>query len=194
MISTGMVMFWKLIDSFYKNSWLINGFDQSVWQMMSLIRKPWIDTMMMIITKLGNWQTVATVTFLIMVWLGCKRKYKLMVAIGTTNLAGMMFVSLSKMILARERPPLGAALIRQDGFAMPSGHSYFAVVFYGLLAYFGYKWLKKKWSLWAGVGLIGAITSSRIYLGVHWATDVLSGVAASLVWLGLLVLYLERRK
>ena len=97
--------------------------------------------------------------------------------------------------MERPRPPVENALIEAQGYAFPSGHSYFAMIFYGMITYF---WIRhfenrgvKLFIAAAGSGLILAIAFSRIYLGVHWATDVLAGLAISGSWLAVAIMYME---
>ena len=93
-----------------------------------------------------------------------------------------------KNIVQRPRPAL-EQLVEQSGYSFPSGHSLSAMVFYGLIAIIllnrvGGK--KGKW-LAALLGLLILLVGfSRIYVGVHYASDVLAGLCEGIVWLGLL--------
>lgn len=86
----------------------------------------------------------------------------------------------------RERP-LQVAYYPETGYSFPSGHSATAMVLYGLLAY----WLirgqhrTKNWVMIGvvAVGLIGIVGFSRIYLGVHFLSDVLGGYLLGICWL-----------
>ncbi|MCI0519673.1 MAG: phosphatase PAP2 family protein [Chloroflexi bacterium] len=73
------------------------------------------------------------------------------------------------------------ALVEESSFGVPSGHAQNAVTFWGALA-FG---LRKRWAWAAAIGLMSFIGLSRLYLGVHFPTDVLMGwlIGASLLWL-----------
>ena len=102
------------------------------------------------------------------------------------NLCGAVAIDLIlKEVIQRPRPD-GFRLINEAGYSFPSGHSMVAMAFYGLLIYMVWRYetsLGLKWlfciSFTAILILIGI---SRIYLGVHYASDVLAGFAVALAW------------
>lgn len=112
----------------------------------------------------------------------------------TLGLCGSWLLnSVFKSFFRRQRPNLWESAKRPMDYSFPSGHSMSAVSFYGLLAanlaYFGI-------SLGVTIPLAAAVTVgvglSRLYLGVHWPTDVLSGWLAGGIWLGACLLGLSR--
>lgn len=87
-----------------------------------------------------------------------------------------------------ERPrPIGYRLIDETGYSFPSGHSMISTAFYGLIIYFIWKNVKNKTirnvSCILLVILIVLIGISRIYLGVHYASDVIGGFSISIAYL-----------
>jgi undecaprenyl-diphosphatase len=96
----------------------------------------------------------------------------------------------------RPRPPVSFfATPMPNSFSFPSGHALFSVCWFGTLALLIAPRLRPRAAriaLWSGAApLAFAIGCSRIYLGVHYPTDVLAGFAAGVVWLGALAVFLR---
>lgn len=91
-----------------------------------------------------------------------------------------------KAILQRPRPT-EYRMINETGYSFPSGHSMVSMAFYGYLIYLIYKHIKNKWLKWfliiALSLLILLIGLSRIYLGVHYVSDVVAGFVVSIAYL-----------
>jgi undecaprenyl-diphosphatase len=111
----------------------------------------------------------------LLAWRG--RRFEAALVLGATATAGAL-IYLLKLVYARPRPPLALRLIPESGFSLPSGHALGSTVVVGVLAVVG-------WSLLQGVARAALVTAaallvvatgvSRVYLGVHWSTDVLAG-------------------
>lgn len=95
---------------------------------------------------------------------------------------------LLKFIVQRPRPD-GFRLVDVSGYSFPSGHSMVSMAFFGLLIWFVWRYEKDKHMrnllCLAFALVICTIGFSRVYLGVHYATDVLAGFALSVIWLAL---------
>ena len=92
-----------------------------------------------------------------------------------------------KLSVHRLRPELFKHLLKETGYSFPSGHSFISVVIYGLVAYFlmhltNRKSVRTIIVTWAVV-LIVLVSLSRVYVGVHYPTDVLAGWATGIPWL-----------
>ena len=91
-----------------------------------------------------------------------------------------------KHILQRPRPT-EFRIIEETGYSFPSGHSMVSMAFYGYLVYLIYKYIKNKYIKWISITLLSilicSIGVSRIYLGVHYTSDVLSGFLISISYL-----------
>ena len=100
-----------------------------------------------------------------------------------------------KYLLQRPRPT-EYRLIEETGFSFPSGHSMVSMAFYGYLIYLIYKYVKNKYLKWISIVLLSilicSIGISRIYLGVHYTSDVLGGFLISLSYLIVYTLIVNR--
>lgn len=110
--------------------------------------------------------------------------------IGASIFSNLVIVTvlnqLLKNILQRPRPT-EFRIIEETGYSFPSGHSMISMAFYGYLIYLIYKYVKNKYVKWISIVLLGilicSIGISRIYLGVHYTSDVLGGFLISVSYL-----------
>ncbi len=100
---------------------------------------------------------------------------------------------LVKHLVARPRPTF--ALIHVTGFSFPSGHATISIIGYGLLAYFQVltlsDWSSRVRTVCGAAVLVLLIGFSRMYLEVHFLSDILAGYAAGLVWLSSCITAME---
>ena len=113
------------------------------------------------------------------------------------NLCGVVLLNqVLKRIIRRPRPS-GISLIKENGFSFPSGHSMVSMAFYGLFIYLIYKSkLNRETKLLLSLILsllILFIGISRIYLGVHYASDVVAGFSLSIAYL-IISIYIYEKK
>jgi membrane-associated phospholipid phosphatase len=170
-------------------------FDHKVIDTVRLYTAPAMDRFMLFITEMGSTFMLGLLLVISMVWLFVKRK----------NLWGMIFYFITvagggllnfwlKSFFERERPNFNR-IMEADGFSFPSGHSMGSMTYYGFLGYLvmrsKYKPLSKLgWVILFGLVIL-LIGISRIYLGVHYPSDVLAGYMAGSVWLVLCISLLE---
>jgi undecaprenyl-diphosphatase len=96
-----------------------------------------------------------------------------------------------KAALGRARPPLAQAVAAADGFGFPSGHAATAAAVCGAAAWLCSA-LMRSWrvrtAVWAGAAMLAALVGiSRVYLGVHWTTDVLGGWFFGILWMAVVI-------
>lgn len=110
--------------------------------------------------------------------------------IGTSICLNLVLITLLNLLLKNiiERPrPVGYRIIDETGYSFPSGHSMVSMAFYGLIIYFIWKNVKNKKIRNLSCVLLGMliilIGISRIYLGVHYASDVIGGFVISITYL-----------
>ena len=110
--------------------------------------------------------------------------------IGISITSNLVIVTLLNQLLKRiiQRPrPEGYRLITENGYSFPSGHSMVSMAFYGFIIYLIWKLVKNKKIKYLETGILGIfiflIGFSRIYLWVHYASDVVGGFAISIAYL-----------
>jgi len=102
-----------------------------------------------------------------------------------------------KYIISRPRPLDEHQLVEvaDKSFSYPSGHSMSAMAFYGFLIYLTFRLVDRNWLKWLLISvqalLILAIGGSRVYLGVHYPSDVIAGFIAGLIWLAICITALK---
>lgn len=138
-----------------------------------------------VITLFGEVFTVIFFAILVSLFLLRKRLKKEIIALWVAVIGSSATTYLLKIIIDRPRPI--DAVIIEDSASFPSGHATVAVAFYGFLAYLLFNNIKnKKYRapiILAGAVLIFLIGFSRLYLGVHYLSDVLAGYLVGLLWL-----------
>ena len=115
--------------------------------------------------------------------------------IGLSIFLNLSFVTILNQLLKRilQRPrPNEFRIIEETGYSFPSGHSMVSMAFYGYLIYLIYKYVKNKYIKWGLITLLSilivSIGTSRIYLGVHYTSDVLGGF---LIAVSYLIIYIS---
>lgn len=171
------------------------SFDKAVSSTVRSFSSEKMDAVMLFITELGSSFTLGTLLLVGMILLFLKRKDRLASLFFFLVVAGGGLVnSLLKNLFERERPNVNR-LIEIDGFSFPSGHSMGSMLFYGFLVYLLFR-SKQRMQRKIGLGILLSIIIlligiSRIYLGVHYPSDVLAGFIAGFIWLCICIIVLE---
>ncbi len=109
------------------------------------------------------------------------------VTVALTTIGGMLLVTWLKPIFHRPRPDYAVELLAGSSWSFPSGHSMASIVGYGIVAYFRIGLERRRWRrrvIFATVCLMILLVGySRLYLGVHYFSDVIGGFVAGALWL-----------
>ncbi|MFW6282652.1 MAG: phosphatase PAP2 family protein [Minisyncoccales bacterium] len=130
------------------------------------------------ISHLGDWKILLTLSVVLTFIISRKSKFDSGVFIIAFLFTGGLVYTL-KEFFQRARPE---GLIEATTFSFPSGHTALSIVFYGFIAYFSYRYVKtplRKIIIFLSITLILFIGFSRIFLGIHWLSDVLASVVIS---------------
>ncbi len=166
-------------------------FDIIITKNVSLIRNDVLTIIFKVITNLIHPITVVLILVIFAIWVRNKK----IVFYTLWNLVNALLINgLLKVIFTRERP-LEYMLIDEKGYSFPSAHSMVAVAFFGFFIYqIWHTKIKKEFKYLYSILLlivIIAICFSRIYLGVHYFTDVFAGAIISCCYLILFTNYIE---
>lgn len=160
-------------------------FDFTVQRFMSGLLSPELTAWFIFITDLGgNRGTMVGAIAVCLVLLFMRRWWDLFGMAFATAGGGLLQAGL-KLFFERARP--AEKVIDAGGFSFPSGHATAAMVFFGYLIYLAWKDIRSLAGRLAAtvvcVLMILLIGVSRVYLNVHWLTDVMGGFTAGFVWL-----------
>lgn len=156
---------------------------------------PCVTTAMFMISALGSGRAVTVIALglaLLWVW---RRAWERLLVLVLTVPGGALLNALLKHAFRRARPLFDDPLLVLTTYNFPSGHAMAATVLYGLLAVYAVRHLRQRRprllvASVAGV-LIVLVSFSRLYLGVHYLSDVLGGMAAGVAWLTLCLTAVE---
>lgn len=161
------------------------SFDKSWLLWIHQFATPLLDRVFLFITALGNPEIVVIIFVSTIVWLGMKHKYSDGVRFFIICGGALLINSVMKLFFAKPRPELWTRLIAEHSFSFPSGHAVGSMVIYGFVGYL----LGKEFESYRGViyaiasTIIISIGFSRLYLGVHYPTDIIAGYGVGLLWL-----------
>ena len=155
----------------------LDGFDDAVRYRVYSIRNEKLTMFWKFITHSGDSEIVIMLGIVLLLVKSLRNKYGVKFAIAA--LSSTALYQGMKYIFQRPRPDIALRLIEESGYSFPSGHSMNCLVSYGILAYLILKYcenarLAKIFSV--GLGLIIILIGlSRVYVGVHFPTDVIGG-------------------
>ncbi len=160
----------------------ITIFDNSIIKYIEQFHHIFLTIFLDMITRLANAEILLLMCLAIYIFIN-KKNYALLIIINV--LLSTILNSVLKIIFMRPRPLMG--MIDASGFSFPSGHAMAAMSFYGFIIYLIWKTkLSKqlKWLItWLLSLLIILIGLSRVYLGVHYPSDIIGGFCISIVYL-----------
>ncbi len=153
-------------------------------------RTPGLTTVAVVVTTLGSTVAMALLAVAVGAWCWWRgRRVDAALAVGAMAGASLVF-RLLKVLLDRARPPVADRLVPETNESLPSGHATMSMVVVGtivVLAWAGRSALARAAMVVAAAAWVGAVGATRVYLGVHWVSDVLAGWAVGAAWLAVCV-------
>ena len=161
--------------------------DLQVAAYLHALATPLLTVVMTFISYFGSLVVTGGIAFATGIISWRRRQSDRLLALVFTVPGGMLVNVLIKYIVHRPRPFFDNPLLTLTSYSFPSGHAMAATVLYGLLAAFAMQtsksWRRRVIAVSIAVSLVALVCFSRIYLGVHYLTDVLAGVIEGVVWL-----------
>lgn len=174
---------------------LTQHLDEKVHSFFIRNRSVGLNTFFESITYCGNWEFITSLCILLFAF--DKTRKKLAYPVITMAVTSFLLNRGMKCMIMRARPDEMFHLIKQGGFSFPSGHSATATAVFGILiyvfiknSYFGKKTCPYSWGLFL---LIVLICCSRLYLGVHYLTDVWGGIIEGMALLFFVVPLMKQK-
>ena len=160
--------------------------DLAIFEKIKPSISPVKNRIMLFITFLGKHQFLIPANLLLIFYFAVKHQNWFYISIITIALSSLVLMFLLKYLFHRKLP-LSPLLKAARGLSFPSGHAIMSVTFYGLLMYILLHSIDIDWIRWLVAVLllllIIVIGYSRVYLRVHYASDVLAGFIIGLLWL-----------
>ncbi len=166
---------------------LLGNLDLYLFHWLQGLRSPLGDRLLIVVTEIGDGWLLYSFTALLSLWLFARKRWRAALHwLITVACVGLLTEAL-KLYTAVQRPPLLDSA--QMSYAFPSAHASLSVAVFGFLAVIVARELRSNWH-WVpysmAVFMVVAIGFSRLYLGVHWLSDVLAGWSLGLAWVALM--------
>ncbi|MGZ3305554.1 MAG: phosphatase PAP2 family protein [Asticcacaulis sp.] len=188
-------LFFDVLEDYVIDHPLVS-IDTVVFSTFQHMRTPALDRWVITVTEFGDTLVTLAVTAALAAWLLWKRAWRTAIYWIVAVAGGSAINTAIKGALHRARP----LALYQSGwtsYSFPSGHSTVNAVIYGFLAVIVVRQAEPRWRSWVIAGaalLVGIIATSRLYLGAHWFSDVVGGLAFGTLWIALLAgFYLFRQ-
>ncbi len=180
-----LVAFIFIAEGIFKDN--KRGFDLEAFKFLAGFVSVVNNKVMEFFTFLGTHTFLIPANILLVAYfLFIKRHRWYSIKIPVISISSLLLMLSLKYIFHRGRP-LAPLLEKARGYSFPSGHALMSFTFYGLLIYLVWLYVKNKWLKWLLIITLGllifAIGLSRVYLRVHYASDVIAGYCVGCMWL-----------
>jgi membrane-associated phospholipid phosphatase len=172
--------------------------DQWVIEHVLFFRTTLVTSVMEAVTNLGGIKFILPCSIVATAYFLFKRYYNQAAGLAAAVLGGILLNNLLKIMIHRPRPLSETTLVTVYGWSFPSGHAMNSMIFYGIIAYLLVReirsWGAKAVIIMIALCVVVIIGLSRIYLQVHYLSDVIAGFAGGLFWLSVCITGMEMVK
>ena len=174
----------------------VNTFDETIRFWVYEQRNPILSAIFIPVTYIGNWQTITVLAVVLL--LIPKARWNMGLPFAIISITSTFIYKEVKSFFQRPRPEMEVRLIPQGGYSFPSGHSMNCIVCFGILIYLIRRYCPNRkvanvLTVLLSLLILG-IGTSRVYVGVHFPTDVLGGWSLGLAFLMGSIMILEKIK
>ena len=185
-IGAGYV-FVELAEAARLTTSIVYRLDQAVQGWFGHRRQPAVTVLLRAATDIGGTAGLTTLVSVVAALLLARKARASAIFLLVTAGAGALLNLGLKLIFARARPDLASALAEARWYSFPSGHAMGSFITFGALAYLvlrqPWPWVVRSGGLAVAMTTVILVGLSRVYLGVHWASDIAGGWSAGTVWL-----------
>jgi undecaprenyl-diphosphatase len=161
--------------------------DTSAGRWLHVRATPLVSNAMSVVSFLGAPTTLTTVAVGGSLLLLYRRRRTEAAMLSTFVLGGNLLNFCLKHLIRRGRPVFDDPIFSLPTYSFPSGHAMASTVFYGLLAIYALANARQRYAAYfataAAVFMVALVSFSRVYLGLHYLTDVMAGIAEGIAWL-----------
>jgi len=157
------------------------AFDERIRALVHAHANPGLTEAMRGISLFGEPVVLITLSLLVIVFFMRTARPRLMLPFAVTVAGAEVLDQLLKQLFHRPRPATFFGLAEPSGYSFPSGHALVSFAFFGTMVIFAAP--RRWWHYLLAAAAVAAIGRSRIYLGMHYPSDVLGGWAAAAAWL-----------
>ena len=193
-VAVAAVVFWLMAVGLESSAWTV-AFDDALATALAQSPASGLASVLSTLTHLGDRATLIGLVVVVAAVLAAVGKQGLAVAWALACSGNGVLNPALKDVFQRARPIHDAAYSTVGQYSFPSGHTSGSVVVYGMLAYVAMRLTTARWRqpiALAAAAIVVTVACSRVYLRVHWASDVVAGLASGAAWLALCVVVLER--
>lgn len=180
-------LFGELVEQVRRSTSALYRADQAIHTWFGHERQPAMTVLFWTVTTLGGPAGLAVIVPVAAAILLVRKERASAIFLLVTASSGAILNLVLKTIFARTRPDLATALTVARWYSFPSGHAMGSYITFGALAYIALRepwpWVARSAALAIALTMIVLVGLSRVYLGVHWTSDIAGGWSAGTVWL-----------